>query len=98
VAESLGKIDPGNQNAIDALVQLLNSPNLDDDTRRQVAESLGNIGQGNQNAIDALVQLLNSPNLDDYTRREVAESLGNIGSRQSKCDRCFGATAQFSQS
>jgi HEAT repeat protein len=56
VAESLGNIGHGNQNAIDALVQLLISPNLDDDTRRQVAESLGNIGHGNQNAIDALVQ------------------------------------------
>jgi HEAT repeat protein len=72
-------LDHGNQNAIDALVQLLNSPNLDDYTRRQVAESLGKIDPGNQNAIDALVQLLNSPNLDDYTRRQVTESLGKIG-------------------
>jgi hypothetical protein len=78
VAESLGNIDPGNQNAIDALMQLLNSPHLNDETRRQVAESLGNIDPGNQNAIDALMQLLNSPHLNDETRRQVAESLGNI--------------------
>jgi len=65
--------------AIDALVQLLDSPNLDNYTSRKVAESLGNIGQGNQNAIDALVQLLDSGNLEDSTRWQVAESLGKIG-------------------
>jgi hypothetical protein len=37
------------------LLQLLNSPNLDNFVSA-VAESLENIGQGNQNAIDALVQ------------------------------------------
>jgi HEAT repeat protein len=65
--------------AIDALVQLLNSTNLDYYTRRQVAESLGKIGQGNQNAIDALVQLLISPHLDDSTRKQIVSSLGKIG-------------------
>jgi HEAT repeat protein/energy-coupling factor transporter ATP-binding protein EcfA2 len=78
VAESLWKIDPGNQKAIDALVQLLTSGNLDDDTRREVVESLGKIDPGNQKAIDTLVQLLTSGNLSNSTRRRVAESLGNI--------------------
>jgi HEAT repeat protein len=34
VASSLGKIDPGNEKAIAALVQLLESYNLDYETRR----------------------------------------------------------------
>ena len=38
--QSLGKIGQDNQTAIDALVQLLNSPALDDYTRGQVAASL----------------------------------------------------------
>jgi hypothetical protein len=79
VAYSLWKIDPGNQNAIDALVQLLNSPTLDDSIRWRVAYSLLNIDPGNDNAINVLVQQLNSPHLDDDTRREVADSLGDIG-------------------
>jgi HEAT repeat protein len=75
VAASLGKIDPGNQKAIDALEQLLTSSNY---IRREVAESLGKIDPGNQKAIDALEQLLTSLHLNDFTRREVAESLGEI--------------------
>ncbi len=70
--------------AIDALVQLLTSSNLDDSIRWRVAESLGNIGQGNQKAIDALVQMLTSRNLNDYTRRRVVERLGNIGQGNQK--------------
>ncbi|OKH39418.1 hypothetical protein NIES2119_06680 [[Phormidium ambiguum] IAM M-71] len=65
--------------AINTLVQLFKSDQLDDFTRSRVAESLGKIGQDNQNAIDALVQLLSSTHLDDSIRRLVAESLGKIG-------------------
>ncbi|MGI2908715.1 HEAT repeat domain-containing protein [Tolypothrix sp. VBCCA 56010] len=65
--------------AIAALVQLLQSNNLDDYTRRQAAESLGQIGTGNENAIAALVQLLQSTNVDDYIRQDAAKSLGEIG-------------------
>jgi len=36
--ESLGKMGQGNQKGIDALVQMLNSGQLDDDTRWQVVE------------------------------------------------------------
>ncbi len=64
--------------AIAALVQLLNSTDVDGDTRRQVAESLGKIGVGNEQAIAALVQLLNSTDVDVFTCRLVAESLREI--------------------
>jgi HEAT repeat protein/energy-coupling factor transporter ATP-binding protein EcfA2 len=69
---------------IDALVQLLSSPNLDYFTRRLVAGSLMNIGQGNQKAIYALVQLLSSPNLNHDTGRQVVLSLGKIGQGNQK--------------
>jgi energy-coupling factor transporter ATP-binding protein EcfA2 len=65
--------------AIAALVQLLQSNNLDNHTRWLVAESLGEIGTGNEFAIAALVQLLQSNNLDNFTLRLVASSLGEIG-------------------
>ncbi|MEH1905311.1 MAG: HEAT repeat domain-containing protein, partial [Nostoc sp.] len=66
--------------AIAALVQLLQSTNLDDDTRWQAAYILGEIGTGNEIAIAALVQLLQSTNLDDYTRWLAAYSLEEIDS------------------
>jgi HEAT repeat protein len=43
-ASSLGKIDPGNQKAIDALVELIGNPQLNNSTRRQAVVSLGQIG------------------------------------------------------
>jgi hypothetical protein len=62
-----------------ALVQLLQSNNVDDNIRWQVASSLGEIGTGNEFAIAALVQLLQSNNVDDNTRSLLAaSSLGQI--------------------
>ncbi|MEM1171022.1 MAG: HEAT repeat domain-containing protein [Cyanobacteria bacterium P01_H01_bin.35] len=75
-AESLGKIDPGNQKAIDSLVHLLRST-ADDDTLRRAAESLRKIGTANQKAIDSLVHLLGST-ADDDIRWQVAENLWKI--------------------
>ncbi|MDZ8259203.1 HEAT repeat domain-containing protein [Nostoc sp. ChiQUE01b] len=65
--------------AIAALVQLLQSTNLNNNTRWVAASSLGKIGTGNEIAITVLVQLLQSTNLDDYTYRQAASSLGEIG-------------------
>ncbi|MEH1923747.1 HEAT repeat domain-containing protein [Nostoc sp.] len=79
LANSLKKIGTGNEFAISALVQLLQSTNLDDDTLLQAAESLGKINPGNKIAIAGLVQLLQSTNLDDNTRGQAAYSLGEIG-------------------
>ncbi|RAM51632.1 MAG: signal transduction protein, partial [Hapalosiphonaceae cyanobacterium JJU2] len=70
--------------AIDTLVELINNPQLDDDTRRQAASSLGEIGSGNQKAIDALVELIGKPQLDNSTRIQAASSLGKIGSGNQK--------------
>ena len=64
--------------AIAALVQLLQSTTVDDNTRMRAASSLGEIGTGNKDAIAALVQLLQSTTVDDNTRRQAAESLGKI--------------------
>ncbi|MEH1957861.1 NACHT domain-containing protein [Nostoc sp.] len=70
--------------AIDALVELIGKPQLDDSTRWQAASSLGEIGSGNQKAIDALVELIGKPQMDNYTQRLVASSLGQIGSGNQK--------------
>ena len=59
-------------------MQLLQSTNLDDSTRRLAASSLEKIGTGNEFAISALVQLLQSTNLDKYTRSHAATSLKEI--------------------
>jgi HEAT repeat protein len=77
-ALSLWKIGTGNEFAIAALVQLLQSTTVDDDTRKQAAESLGTIGTGNENAITALMQVLQSTTVDDDTRKQAANSLGKI--------------------
>jgi hypothetical protein len=77
VAESLGKIDPGNQKAIDALVEQLTSGALNNYTLWEATLSLAKIASGNQKAIAALEQLLKL-NLDDSTRCLVAVTLGDI--------------------
>ncbi|QMS90919.1 HEAT repeat domain-containing protein [Nostoc edaphicum CCNP1411] len=64
--------------AISTLVQLLQSTNVSDFTRRLAAYSLEEIDPGNEIAISALVQLLQSTNVSDSTRRQAAESLGKI--------------------
>jgi HEAT repeat protein len=74
VASSLGEIDPGNEKAIAALLQLLQSNN----TCWQVASSLGKIGIGNENAIAALVLVVLLNHVDDDTRSQAAFSLGKI--------------------
>ncbi|NMG18089.1 HEAT repeat domain-containing protein [Brasilonema bromeliae] len=85
VASSLGKIAPGNENAIAALVQLLPLNSLYTTYARytEIAKSLGEIGTGNEIAISALVQMLLSTNISDIGDYEAcklaAESLGQIG-------------------
>ncbi len=64
---------------IAALVQLLQSTTVDDDTRWQAASSLEKIDPGNEIAIAALVQLLQSTTVDDSTCWLAAYSLGEIG-------------------
>ncbi|MEH2329642.1 HEAT repeat domain-containing protein [Nostoc sp.] len=64
--------------AIDALVELIGKPQLNDYTRSQAVSSLEKIGSGNQKAIDALVELIGKLQLNDSTRRLAASSLGQI--------------------
>ncbi|MDZ8238916.1 MAG: HEAT repeat domain-containing protein [Nostoc sp. ChiQUE01a] len=64
--------------AIAALVQLLQSTNVDDYTRRQAALSLGKIDPGNEIASAALVQMLQSTDVNDFTRWLVALILEKI--------------------
>ncbi|MEH2355253.1 HEAT repeat domain-containing protein [Nostoc sp.] len=64
--------------AIAALVQLVQSTNVDNYTRSQAASSLGEIGTGNEIAIAALVQLLQSKDVYDDTHRQAKESLEKI--------------------
>jgi hypothetical protein len=73
----LGEIDPGNQEAIAALVKLIQA-SQDESTRRYAAKSLGEIDPGNQEAIAALVKLIETSQ-DEFTRRSAAENLGKIG-------------------
>lgn len=76
-AFSLGKIDPGNKDAIRVLVQLIESTE-DEYIRRQAAFSLGKIGFGSSETIATLLQLISSTRKED-TRRLAIFSLGTIG-------------------
>jgi HEAT repeat protein len=78
VAESLGKIDPGNSEAIAVLVQLIESTE-NKFTLRHAVESLGKVGTGNRTAIAALVQLIKSTQ-DDLTCSMTADTLWKIDS------------------
>ncbi len=77
-ASSLGKIDPGNEKAIAALVELIGKPQLDYFTRWPAAASLGEIDPGNEKAIAALVELIGNPQLDYFTRWQAPSSLEKI--------------------
>ncbi|UNU18152.1 NACHT domain-containing protein [Microcoleus vaginatus PCC 9802] len=76
VAECLGKIDPGNPEAITALIAIL-STTTDEDTRWRVADILGKIDPGNPEAIAALIAIL-STTTDKNCRQSVAECLGKV--------------------
>jgi HEAT repeat protein/GTPase SAR1 family protein len=76
VAESLGKIDQRNPEAIAALIVIISTTN-DEDTRRRVAGSLGEIATGNPEAIAALIAILSTTN-DEITHLTVAEYLDKI--------------------
>jgi len=53
-AEVLGKIDPGNEQAIYILIQLLNNEQNKPGTNGNIIWKLGDIGKGNLNAVKAL--------------------------------------------
>ncbi len=89
-AECLGEIDPGNETAINALVELLDpNPNEDEyiryipSPRGEVAESLGRIDPGNEKAIATLVELIESADTAEDEAWEIVSeavmSLGEIG-------------------
>jgi len=63
---------------IAALLQLLQSLDVDDENCTWVPHSLGLIGIGNENAIAALVQLLQSNHVDYFTSERAADILGTI--------------------
>jgi len=75
-AFSLGKIDPGNQEAIKVIVELISSTK-DESVRSEMAFILGQIDRGNQEAIKVLVELISSAK-DESVRREAAFRLGQI--------------------
>ncbi len=76
VAFSLGKIDPGNKQAIDTLAELSQS-SQDEFICWQAADSLGKIDPSNQAAVKALVQILESTT-DNFNCWLAADSLGRI--------------------
>ncbi len=75
-AESLREVGVGNELALAAFIQSIDSAN-DEYTCYQAAESLGEISLENEQVIAAWVELTNSPS-NEYTRRQAAESLGEI--------------------
>ncbi|MBD2744483.1 HEAT repeat domain-containing protein [Coleofasciculus sp. FACHB-1120] len=76
-AETLGKIDPGNEQAIATLVRIMEATNKD--ICRSAAESLGQIGTGNEQAITALVSILETTYEDDSIHIYSFDILEKIG-------------------
>ncbi|MEP0751959.1 HEAT repeat domain-containing protein [Trichocoleus sp. Lan] len=75
-AESLGKIDPGNEVAIAGLLRILETTE-NQDTRGSAAYSLGKIDPGNEVAISRLLRILETTENED-TCWSAAYSLGEI--------------------
>ncbi|WP_199248988.1 HEAT repeat domain-containing protein [[Phormidium] sp. ETS-05] len=75
-AASLGRIDPGNRDAIDVLLEVLRTTK-NEKTRMWAAQSLGEINPGNPEAIDVLVKLIETTE-DEDTRWRSALSLPKI--------------------
>jgi HEAT repeat protein/energy-coupling factor transporter ATP-binding protein EcfA2 len=72
----LGRIAPGNETAIQALMRVLKTTQ-DEETRVIAAQSLGSIDSGNETAIQALVRVLETTQ-DEKTRGRAISSLMNI--------------------
>lgn len=75
-AERLGKINPGNSDAIAALLELLQT-SKDDDIHKKAIKALGEIAFGNSHVIEVLNKLLH-PIQKNYIRFEAAKSLWKI--------------------
>jgi energy-coupling factor transporter ATP-binding protein EcfA2 len=82
--ESLGEIDPGNELAIQFLVSLLGSPEIDPapqldcHIRSKAFDNLGRFDQGNALAIQTLTNLLANPEIDDETCWTAADLLEKL--------------------
>ncbi len=80
-AESLGKIDPGNETAINTLVELIHPTQeeyiQDDSIRVQAAHSLGRIVPSNEIAISTLVDVIQTQK-DEDTVLDAIISLGEV--------------------
>lgn len=83
VAESLGQIEPGNHQAIIALVDLI-ATTQNESTRGWTAVSLGKIGKGNTQAINTLIDLITTTQNEftcwrnEFICWQAAESLEQI--------------------
>ncbi|MBW4499053.1 MAG: HEAT repeat domain-containing protein [Scytonema hyalinum WJT4-NPBG1] len=75
-ADSLEKIDPGNETAINALLNLIVT-SQDESAPRLAAHTLGKIAVGNETAITALLILI-ATSESELTRSLAADSLGKI--------------------
>ncbi|RCJ41323.1 signal transduction protein [Nostoc minutum NIES-26] len=75
VAESLGKINPGNEKAITTLVQLLQSQDVYKTTRLFAAAKLVQIDPSNENAIVTLVEFAKTGGIPDYHNSEILREM-----------------------
>ncbi|MEA5497868.1 NACHT C-terminal alpha/beta 1 domain-containing protein [Limnoraphis robusta] len=82
-AETLGKIDPGNHQAIAAFMKVIETTK-DEFTRIVAVEGLGKIGQGNPQAIKTLVEIIA---LNKDISWYAAEALGQIAPELSIVDQ-----------
>jgi HEAT repeat protein len=80
VTEIVGEIAVGNEQAITALIFLLNHTQDEYNKPERFAESLGKIAVGNKQAITALISLFNDTQ-DEDIRWSVVEILGKIAVR-----------------
>jgi predicted NACHT family NTPase/thioredoxin-like negative regulator of GroEL len=85
IAKSLGQIEPGNDAAIEELVQVLRDPDRNENARLEAAEILGQIGEGDETAIAALaLELKSAKDKDSRLSMSISKSLCQIGTGNQK--------------
>jgi HEAT repeat protein len=82
IARLLGRIHPGDSEAVAVLTKLKHTTQLQA-IRYLAADSLQQTGAGNPEVINALMEMLHSSS-DERTRRQAVKSLGEIGAGNSE--------------
>ncbi len=89
-ALALGKLGPAGKAAVPALIEIVNDPKANGQTRREAVEALGGIGPDARPAVGALVERLDQPDPDNMYVAPFTEFGAEAGPQDSDNDEEAG--------